>query len=36
MTTTAITMMLVAIVTVWGGCAASVAYLATHKIDNGE
>ena len=32
MTTTAIIMMTVSIVTVWGGLAASVAYLVTHPI----
>lgn len=33
MTTTAIVMMAVAIATVWGGLAVSVAYLVTHPVE---
>ena len=38
MTGTAIAMMIVSIVTVWGGLAASIAYIATHHVepDDGE
>lgn len=33
MTTTALVMMGVSIITVWGGLAASVAYLVSHPVE---